>query len=514
MGRREIRLPVSGFCQSDGFPYLLNETYAQVIPQRGLIPVICFADGFPHEEVLHHEALMLNLPIAFHALAYDWGMEPSNPVPVWKPFIEALSNIHKGLGSVENTATNDEYWKIQENYADAVGNDILTRQPHSQKSEPCKNHVLGPTSSKTGTVPSSGSSTEEETTEQDNPQQTTTQKLSEFIEAYLDQGLLQPDLLRVDLIHNDLVPRDTHVLPEDADQFLADDSNPYNQIPHPFEIAFTTRLIEIYLPFELLTREDRMVVIQNPSVNWQTVCSTLDRWTVAAKQRQSPFPIMQITPNKLIESQAALVTAQLAGLIGRIMFLRPHPERYLLRSLPAIFHLLHPLNTSGVQPAALPAVTYPYIRMAHDQVLAVVDELGRFENREQIKSNWGTGNPECQLYETDLDHWIGSEQRSLSAYALDISLQIWHCLRRLETIWQTRDETRECHHCNLIAEVLQDQAATATGFRLGPRLDQNAFTLYGLKPLLTAAKLYPVWLRQEILATYHHHPALPDPPTA
>ena len=487
--------------------------YAEVIPHRGLIPVICFTDGFPIEEILHHEFLMLNPPIGYHALAYDWGLEPSNPVPIWSPFIEAVSDICQGLGSVENTAVYDEYWRIQEDYAAAVAEDILARQTRSQNSEPFKNRVSEPkTFRANGTALSNGSS-REETTDSDDPQKIITKKLSEFIETYLEQGLFQPDLLCVDLIHNNLIPRDTHGLPEDAAQILADDSNPYNQIAHSLEIAFTIRLIEIYLPFKLLSRDDKMPVLRDQSANWQAVCNMLDRWTAAAKEHQSPFPIMQLTPNEVIELQAAFITGQLAGLIGRMMFVRPHPEQYLLRTLPAIFHLLNPLNTSGVQPTALPAVTYPHIRMAHDRVLAVVDELGRFTNRERVKSTWGTGNPECQLYETDLDHWIGSEQRSLSAYALDISLQIWRCLRRLETIWQTRDETRECHHCNLIVETLQEQAAKPTSFRLGQRLEQNAFTLYGLKPLLTAAKLFPVWLRQNILATYHSHPSLPNPRT-
>lgn len=268
-----------------------------------------------------------------------------------------------------------------------------------------------------------------------------------------------------------------------------------------------------------MQKQEQFNIFWNRDLDWREISATLDHWTEIAQDSRSPFPILSVTPIEIILRHKSLVTCELAALLGKIMFSLPHPEKRLVRSLPALFHLLNPVFTWGTVSSAVLLDSYPRIILEKDQPTGLFAEPSFLHGREFLRSQRIGWNPECQLYGADTDRWIGPDHlRSVSAYALDIALHVWGCLRQLETLWQQRGEKQECPHCHMIDNTFQeivDQGDIKTPLTsLKSLLSKKAFTYYGLDPLLKAAQLYPLWLQREVSATYHSHPSLPNPPTA
>lgn len=124
--------PPEGFFQDDGFTFLRGNPYAEVIPQRGIMPIIRLEPGFPIEEFPHQGTLRVNLPLTYHALKYDWGQQAVNPVAVWRPFVEAVSDIFTGAGVASNITVFEELGEIENQYATLAAHDILTRSVNDE----------------------------------------------------------------------------------------------------------------------------------------------------------------------------------------------------------------------------------------------------------------------------------------------------------------------------------------------------------------------------------------------
>lgn len=108
-----------------------DNTYAEILPQNGLIPMINLGAGFAIEELPHSESLALNAVFAFETLKYDWLNTSCKPVAAWEPFYEALADLYKGRKTVDGQPMNPAMSTIYKTYADAVALDIYKRYEDS-----------------------------------------------------------------------------------------------------------------------------------------------------------------------------------------------------------------------------------------------------------------------------------------------------------------------------------------------------------------------------------------------
>lgn len=158
--------PPKGFFQDDGFTFLRGNPYAEVIPQRGIMPIIRLEPGFPIEEFPHQGTLRVNLPLTYHAIKSDWGQQAVNPVTVWRPFVEAVSDIFTSADMASDNPIFEKLREIEDKYATLAVHDILTWN--------CVNDNPETDHNRKHSAPK-------------NPQNEIADKLSEFITVYREQ---------------------------------------------------------------------------------------------------------------------------------------------------------------------------------------------------------------------------------------------------------------------------------------------------------------------------------------
>lgn len=530
----------SGFFQGNGLSMLNGDsTYAEILPQNGLIPMINLGAGFAIEELPHSESLALNAVFAFETLKYDWLNTSCKPVAAWEPFYEALADLYIGEKTVDGQPMNPAMLSIDQTYADAVALDIYKRYEDSPN-----------------TKSAARNETEDESTEDtEDVQKKLVQTIQEFISVYIENDLLREDIGRIQASRPSRVN-------EDVDEYLAEWTA---QAPVPEEtsdIWLTIRLIEIYLPPVVFKSLGRKASYEHPQQTWREIVTHLERWTTLAAEGRSPFPIDRAHPAKLALKQSVIVVCHLADLIGRTILELETPERYFVRSLPAMAHLFNPLpfylkiNFHSSIP-----YPYPWLFLQKNDIQKIVfAEPGHLFSNEEIRSMQGISaiSPHCHLYDEDVEQWLGADDtlRQIDTYALDTALQIWRFLRRLEQLWQHRDDLA-CPHCRMIVRKITETSQSAhhtplkmqflitlaqqldytprgdnpldrslsaaidqalarfplrrPHFTLASMLDAQVFTILAFKPLLKAAQQYHRWLLREIDATYHRHPALSQP---
>lgn len=506
--------PPEGFFRGEGFTASLNGAYAEVNPQRGLSLVINAGGGFPVEEVTHHESLMSQVSLPFSILLHDWIGLPCNPVTVWRPFVEAMSDIHTGMVTLNKNTDNEFRRHLHTVYAESdlrtvqdlhtsyglqVLTDLRTRAAQQSESVADRSQYSEGESKK-------GSSTTQDpsfTVEKNNYQETIVDKALKFITLYQDQRVFHFDFGQI--LAADLPP-------DDKDWFLSKWAR--TTYPELLGILSSARLLEIYLPLGLSLADNLQTVLSDPEAFYREICAILDRWIATVETGNSPFPVAHLPPADLVRWFAAQISCKLADLLRRILFSTANPTHYLVRSLPAIFFLLHPMLVWIWQPTPLRSYSYPWVVLEKDHPTAGFSEPSQVWGHDRIRTQMERKASACHLYGANLDDWIGPDDyRSVDAYALSIALHIWSFLRRLETLWQNREQECACDHCRLIVQFIaqKEQADTRSLDSLGSLLDNNGFTCHGLDPLLDAATLYPEWLHRETQYTYQNHPALPNP---
>lgn len=494
--------PTEGFLPDEGFPLSVAGTYAQVIPHKGLIPVVWFDERtpeqhvtdavFPEEEFVHVLSITRNPQLTYHALTEYWrwnetatevgvtdGADQARGraivVKAWRPFYEALTNVYSDTIDAKAKRKDTSY-------------ELQIIQHELQQSTDAPQSSDQSADSQTD-APDGRAYRAVEPLIETRVQERLESMIGALIEGYVGRGLLRRDLEAWDAEGPWFKQRQhRQALDEDHENRMK-----------------AYQLIEKFMPYELYSN-GRYPLELGPADYWDAIEEILTAWQHQVAIGESPFPIEEMSLGSTFLAEWVTAVCRTVRMLD--LTRRRYPQR-VVSSLPAVFALLNPfLIDQSILSTSVRHITvlYPCILLP----TADVNSYYFLTATRQGDSIAQTFFEYCHVYD-NLDRWLGGSsaepwKAAPLAPIANAAQQVQEFVMRLEDLWLYQQAEATCPHCRYLLDQIR-----ADPF-LQRLLEQRVFTDWrnAHSPTDLTAH-YRQWLEAEITATHRQSPVFETP---
>lgn len=463
-----------GFLRGEGFPLLLGENPAELIPHKGLVPVIELTDeyhGFPVEEVNHEVTISRNCSLLALFLREFWMEKKINlrSIQAWIPFVEASSNVYSRLERDMGKDLDNFYSKV------------FIRRYSSQGSSNSNRNYNGPDGVERKTLVRFIKRIQN--------------SIRKVIKTYVDENLITEDLQKEWI------------------QFFTDEMG--NQEKGMKSAAH--QFVEKYLPGEVykeFTRESSIFEpnfqpsFSSPQKWWFETLRVLEEWEREVEKGRSPFPLKNDSLNstlpQFLDEWNFTIFKTLSVLTE---MLSSKKFNRIVQVAPAIHHNINPYILIHWYLAVNDNFLYPLLLLPkekRDPIL--VEPFFKDETRPKSVCKGVLKELNCELWEEDVWLNIGDAENysyditETDKYIQKILSQITDFLENLEDLWHQANV--KCQHCkNLLEKIRSSQSKILSRYLVNRNFSSKGFLIKGEKE-------YSKWLDKEITQTYKKNPVL------